>query len=456
MWRRVAIVMVLVSSAAGALAQSGAASTEQFISISDIHFNPYFDPTLMKQLEAADVSGWAAIFQSSKIQQPNSYNSDTNYPLFASFLADLKARAAGARFATISGDFLAHDFPQDFQLYATDKSEAAYQSFVTKTVQFIAGELRAAAPGLKIYPALGNNDSDCGDYEITPKGWFLRAFAKAFSPGVRSHGFVERFAPYGYYTVPAPVPDTTLIGLNSIYFSSNYDNACGTPGVDYGARELEWLREQLAQARLQRRHVWLLYHIPPGINVYSSTEGPSACPAPVTMWKTQYTTAFDALMRRYASTVTVSLTGHTHMDDFRLMGPESSPFAYVHITPAISPLFTNNPAYELMTYLPREATIADYTVIHFTLNTTAPQWSPEYSFDSAYGQTSVTPQSIAAVRAAIGSDPATRALYIQYYTAANPGSTTITQASWKGYWCGTGARTPTEFSACYCVTPASP
>lgn len=456
MVRRIAIFVVLLACAVGAFAQTGAPPTEQFISISDIHFNPYFDPTLMKQLEASDVSGWAAIFQSSKIQQPNSYKSDTNYPLFVSFLADLKTRAAGARFATISGDFLCHDFPQDFQLYATDKSAQAYQAFATKTIQFIANELRAAAPGLKIYPALGNNDSDCGDYEITPKGWFLSAFAKAFAPGVKSHGFVTQFSPYGYYATPAPIPDTTIIGLNSIFFSSNYDNACGASGVDYGALELVWLKNELALARLQRRHVWLLYHIPPGINVYSSTEGSSACPAPVTMWKTQYTTAFDALMKRYASTVTVSLAGHTHMDDFRLMGTATSPFAYIHITPAISPLFSNNPAYEVMTYQPQKATISDYTVIHFTLNTPAPQWSQEYSFDSAYGQTSYTPQSIAAVRAAISSDPATRALYLQYYTASNPGSTSITQANWKGYWCGTGARTPTEFSTCYCVTPTSP
>lgn len=453
---RVLIVVALVSSVAGASAQAGTAAARQFISISDIHFNPYYDPTLMQQLEASDVSGWAAIFQSSKIQQPNSYNSDTNYSLFASFLADLKTRAADATFATISGDFLCHDFPQDFQLYSPDKSEGAYQSFVTKTVQFIATELRAADPGLTIYPALGNNDSDCGDYEITPKGWFLGVFAKAFAPSVKWPGFVTQFSPYGYYAAPAPMPDTTLIGLNTIFFSSNYDNACGTNGIDYGVLELAWLKKQLALARLRKRHVWLLYHIPPGINVYSSTTGPSACPAPVTMWKTQYTTTFDALMKQYASTVSVSLAGHTHMDDFRLMATTTSPFAYVHITPAVSPLFTNNPAYEVMTYLPQKATIADYAVIHFTLNTPTPRWGQEYSFDSAYGQTSYTPQSIAAVRAAIDSDPATRALYIRYYTASNPGSTTITPETSKGYWCGTGARTPADFSNCYCVTPASP
>src|ERR1700719_314951 len=152
MWRRLAVVVVLGTCAGGAVAQTAPAAPRQFISISDIHFNPYFDPSLMTQLEAADVSGWAAIFQSSKIQQPNSYNSDTNYPLFASFLADLKTRAAGATFATITGDFLAHDFPQNFQLYSSDKSEQAYRSFVTKTVQFIAAELRAAAPDLTIYP----------------------------------------------------------------------------------------------------------------------------------------------------------------------------------------------------------------------------------------------------------------------------------------------------------------
>jgi len=428
-------------------------AADEFISASDIHFDPYYDPSLMAQLEATDVSGWAAIFASSKITTPSPYGKDTNYPLFQSFLADLKVRAASAKFMTISGDFLCHDFPQNFQLYSSDKSEQAYRSFTTKTVQFIASQIQAAAPNLPVFPTLGNNDSDCGDYEITPNGWFLGVFAKAFAPSIHSKTFVAQFSPTGHYNVPAPMPRTNIIGVNSIFFSTNYDNACGTSGIDYGAQELKWLATQLASAAKAKKRVWLLYHIPPGINVYSTIDGAmGACPTPALMWKSQYLATFDALMKKYASTIVVSLAGHTHMDDFRLMGTTTSPFAYVHITPSISPIFTNNPAYESVSYSPATSTLIDYSVFNLPLGS-SPGWGAEYSFGTAYGQPSYTPATIAAMRTTMGSDAAMKAMYMKYYTSSNAASTTITPATFPGYWCGTGTQTGKAFTACYCTPP---
>lgn len=430
--RRFLLAMLVVFAAT--------AHADEFISLSDVHFNPYYDPSLMAQLEASDVAQWPAIFASSKITTPSTYGADTNYPLFQSFLADLKVRAADARFVTITGDLLGHDFPQNFQLYSADKSEDAYESFTTKTIQFIASQIQSAVPHIPIFPVLGNNDSDCGDYETTPNGWFLSAFAKAWAPSVKSSTFVKQFSSAGNYAVAAPIKDTLIIGLDSIFLSMNYDNACGEEGVDYGAETLTWLRRKLESAKAKHQRVWILYHIPPGINVYSTTSGGAACPAPVLMWKSQYTNRFNALMKRYSSTVTASLAGHTHMDDFRLIDK-----LYIHITPAVSPMFSNNSAYESISYSPSTAAMTDYTVYNLTT-----AWAPEYTFTTAYKQPGLSLESVAAVRNAINSDPSTRALYMQYYTASNPKSTTITDQNWFGYWCGTGAANAKDFTACYC------
>jgi hypothetical protein len=438
--RRVFLATLFVSLAISARSES------EFISLSDLHFNPYYDPSLMARLEATDVSGWDAVFASSKITAVSAYGADTNYPLLQSFLADLKTRAAGARFITITGDLLGHDFPQNFQLYSADKSEEAYQSFTTKTIQFIAAQIESATPSIPIFPVLGNNDSDCGDYEITPAGWFLSAFAKAWAPRVKSATFVKQFSPAGNYDVPAPIPDTRIIGLDSIFLSMSYDNACGEEGTDYGAQTLTWLRRRLAAAKEKHQRVWLLYHIPPGINVYSTTSAGSACPAPVLMWKSQYTKRFNALMKRYASTVVTSLAGHTHMDDFRLIDNMA-----IHITPAVSPMFTNNPTYESIAYSPTSGAITDYTAFHLQLAGTPAAWAIEYTFSTAYNHA-----SLAAMHAAIAADPATRALYMQYYTSSNATSTTMTPKNWFGYWCGTGAANAAAFTTCYCVTPTAP
>ena len=425
--QRLFVATLVVSLAVSARAQS-----ERFISISDLHFNPYYDPSLMARLESTDVSGWPAIFASSKITTVSEYGADTNYPLLQSFVADLKTRADGARFVTITGDLLGHDFPQNFQLYSPDKSEAAYQSFATKTMQFIASQVRAAAPAIPIFPVLGNIDSDCGDYEITPAGWFMTMFAKAWR---------QPFSSKGNYDVAAPLPHTRIIGLNSIYLSVNYDNACGDDDADYGSQTLTWLRGRLEAAKAKHDRVWLLYHIPPGINVYTTTSGGSACPAPVLMWKSRYTKRFNALMKRYASTVVTSLAGHTHMDDFRLIDK-----LYIHITPAVSPMFSNNPAYESIEFSPASGAITDYTVYDLQLGNTPAAWTPEYTFSTAYNHA-----GFAEMHDAIATDAATRAKYMQYYTASNAKSTTMTTQNWFGYWCGTASANAAAFTSCYCT-----
>ncbi|MCU1348552.1 MAG: acid sphingomyelinase-like phosphodiesterase protein [Acidobacteria bacterium] len=462
MIRQMLLVTITLFAAAAAAAQTqppvaghvaGHVPAQQFISISDLHFDPYYDPSLMAKLEATDVSGWSAVFASSAIKTPSAYGADTNDPLLQSFLADLRIRAAGARFVTITGDLLGHHFPQDFQYYSSDKSAQAYQSFVTKTVQYIASSIQAAVPNIPVFPVLGNNDADCGDYEITPNGWFLQVFAKAWSPAVKSPTFVKQFSPTGHYAVAAPMPDTLIVGVNSIFFSASYDNACGQEGTDYGKQELAWIGSQLAAAAKNRQRVWLLYHIPPGINVYSTTHGPGICPEPSLMWKAQYTAAFDALMVKYAATVPVSLAGHTHMDDFRLLATAARPYAFIHITPGVSPIFTNNPAYEAISYAPATSTLTDYTVFYLSLGAPQPAWTTEYTFTTAYQQPTYSPATVSAVSAAIAADPATRALYLRYYASSNPASTTITPQTWRGYWCGTGAQNASAFTACYCVAP---
>jgi hypothetical protein len=66
--------------------------------------------------------------------------------------------------------------------------------------------------------------------------------------------------------------------------------------------------------------VWLVYHIPPGIDGYATLRR-GACPSTmIPMWDQGYAGAFLALIKRYADPVTASFAGHTHMDDFPLIG----------------------------------------------------------------------------------------------------------------------------------------
>ena len=207
-------------------------------------------------------------------------------------------------------------------------------------------------PATPILPALGNNDEECGDYELQPGGPFLadtlpilrRLVGSAGGPG-----FDRDWQGYGNYSARAG--GIRVLSTNTNFLSVHYRNACGSAADgDPGRATLAWLEAELAAAKEAQERVWLLYHIPPGIDGYATLRQ-GACPGTmIPMWDQAYAGAFLALLKRYADTVTASFAGHTHMDDFRLIGDAEGRYGFALITPAVSPIFGQNPAFRTFVY----------------------------------------------------------------------------------------------------------
>jgi sphingomyelin phosphodiesterase acid-like 3 len=422
------------------------ARAEQFLSVSDIHFDPFADPALVAKLETADVSQWEAILASSAVKTFSTYGSDINDPLFRSAVAEMQKQIPNPAFVLISGDFLAHDFQKTYQQYATDKSQAAYTAFVTKTIAYVAGTLRKAYPGVRIYPTLGNNDSDCGDYAVAPDSTFLANFRDVWKPIVRSSSFDRRFPTGGYYHADVPpLDDVRIIALNTNFFSTNYKNPCGKPGPDPGLRQLEWFDAELDLARAAGKRVWLLFHIPPGIDVYDTTKYGGACPdvKTQTFWKDEYQQRYLQITARHRKTIEGSFAGHTHQDEFRIATHD-----FIHITPSITPVFGNNPAFEIVD-VDRSGRIRDYTAFH--LPNVATPWAREYSFRDAYTKPRYDTAALTELASGIESDTATRSQYFGFMSSGAPKSTADALAKWQGYWCGFTAMRGNTFAQCYCT-----
>lgn len=425
------------------------ALAEQFLSVSDVHFNPFADPAIFAKLEAADVSQWDAILASSTMTAFSTYGQDLNDPLFRSAVGEMQKQLPSPAFVLIAGDFLAHDFQKNYQQYATDKSQAAYTAFVAKTNAYIASVFRRAYPDVRIYPTLGNNDSDCGDYAVVPDGAFLSDFRDVWKPIVRSRSFDRRFPTGGYYHADVPaLKNVRIIALNTNFFSTNYKNPCGTPGPDPGVRELEWLEAELRLAREEGKRVWLLFHIPPGMDVYDTVTYGGACPAikAQTFWKDQYAQQYLSITAAHRNTIAGSFAGHTHQDEFRIANGD-----FIHITPSVTPIFGNNPAFEIVD-VQRNGDIAGYTAWHLP-NVTLP-WAREYAFDEAYSKKKYDTTTLTQLAAEIGSNAATREQYFGYSASGAPKSAASALEMWRGYWCGLKAMTGSTFTACYCP-PAS-
>lgn len=430
------------------------ATSQPVLVFSDLHFNPFSDPALVGALQTAEVSRWRSIFGGSAQKTYAGYGSDTNYPLLASALTAMQRAAPRPELVLIAGDFMAHGFQSSFKETAPDTSAAALAAFTAKTNQFLAQEIAATFPDTQVLPALGNNDSGCGDYMSEPGSSFLRSFAEAWRPLVERRGsatdFVETFSAAGHYTAHSPTLRSRVVVVNNVYWSPRYSNACGSTKVDPGAETMSWLNRVLAESRSRGERVWLLSHAPVGIDVFASLRSEPV----VTMLQPSFAAQLISSLQSFGQTVRYSIYGHTHMTEFRVVSDTSgSPLLATQGIPAVSPLFGNNPGFFVLSLDPGSRAISDYTV-HTLTNLSAAAvdtsgvWSKEYSFRETYGTDGVSARTLADVQAKLSADPVTRASFIRFYDSGS-GRAGPSATNWQAYWCGIGNLDPAAFARCY-------
>jgi sphingomyelin phosphodiesterase acid-like 3 len=101
-------------------------------------------------------------------------------------------------------------------------------------------------------------------------------------------------------------------------------------------------------------------HIPVGINDYNTIKNEAAGSLPVEFWKPVYTRHFLDLILQHRKTIQVVFAGHTHMDDFRIVGMGETLFVVNKLVPSISPIFRNNPAFQVYRFNGSTGAITSY------------------------------------------------------------------------------------------------
>jgi sphingomyelin phosphodiesterase acid-like 3 len=436
----------------------------RFLIMSDLHFDPMADPRLVDGLVASDPEQWKSILETSNDKSLGRYGRDTNWMLLRSTLAQVKETLADPDFVLISGDFLAHDFRREFNAAASDHSDAAYRIFVRKTMQFLGQRLKQTFPVTPILPTLGNNDEECGDYQLQPKGPFLADTLPLLHAlvGDSEPDLDETWTSYGNYR--GKVRGIRILSTNTNFFSIHYRNACGAANdADPGRATFAWLERALAMAKAAQEPVWLLYHIPPGIDGFATLRQ-GACPTNmIPMWDDVYGEAYDALLRRYADTVVAGFAGHTHMDDFRPVGTADTHSAFTLITPAVSPIFGQNPAFRIVLY-DASGVILDqttYALINLTeataTNGVPPEWRAEYTFTSEWHLPRVDLPSLDRLYSLTQKEPAERERWHTLFPVSSPkywapfsgGNEQLAQAV-RAFHCATGNVFPGDYQQCYC------
>ncbi len=414
------------------------------ILMSDVHFDPLADKSLVPQLIQSDISQWDTILQTSTQKGFATYGADSNYPLMTSAFTQAGARVSHG-IMIYTGDLLRHDFGTAFQ--SVGGSQEQYADFATKTAVFTVRKMQQAAK-VPVIIALGNNDSTEGDYVLTPNSPFLAALSKEIAVVAYAQDAAVRrdFEYGGYYAIPNPsVRYQYLVVLNTVFWSTNY-TAPGGVGDDPGAVELKWLEEKLSNAKAQAHHVSLVMHIPPGFDAYASAKNQQ----PQLMWKEAYEDAFLALIAQYRDTITVSFAGHTHMDDFRILPDSGHDVLFpIRLTPAVSPLFHNNSAFSVFTYNPDLGDINDITTFFVSLSDKKPTWKTEYKFARTYGYHTYNATNLFSLAAKIRSDAKAYQNYQKLYdVSSQPYPITVTPLNWPYYSCAQTNFTTDAYAGC--------
>ena len=476
----VAVLIAVCGAVAAAQAQNpssaqspASAPTVPALMVSDIHFEPFWDPDKVARLAATPATGWKEILAApdspgraekfaAMEQACHTKGEDTTYTLLTSSLRAMRNNAAGAKFITVSGDLMAHAFTCKFATVFPKAAPGDYQAFAVKTVEFVVESLRGAFPGVPVYAALGNNDSGCGDYQLDANSEFLAATGKAMTADLRGpeHARALRdFAAGGYdnVTLPRPIEHTRLLVLDDLFMSRSYQTCGGQDDRTAATAQIAWLEKQLTEARDNHEKVWVLAHIPPGVDPYSTmTKGKNICKgnAPTMFLSSE---ALPEAMAGYGDVIKLSIFAHTHMDEMRLLEPSKTGADErgipVKMVPSISPVDGNNPSFTVAQVDPEKGQLKDYRVFVASNQTGIDAtWPAEYDYAQAYQEPAFSAADLRKLIDGFQADAKGQTSESQSYISNYGAGGTVRELGliWPQYVCALENDSGEGFSSCVC------
>jgi sphingomyelin phosphodiesterase acid-like 3 len=462
------VVALLMAVSLYAHAVPAASTTAPVVMLSDIHFDPMHDPGKLAALRAAPVEKWQAIFDGpatagadaafAKLQTScGARGVDTPWGLLKSSLSAEQQNAAHPLFVTVGGDFLAHGFDCRFRTLAPGTDAAALSVFAAKTVAFVAAEIKGNFGGAPVYFALGNNDSGCKDYHEDAHSAFLAADARSFAGATGNAEAAKEisaeFSALGDYAValPAPMEHARLIVLQDIFESRVYADCNGKSEQTDAATQIAWLRAQLAKAKKNGESVWLMAHIPPGLDAYNTlAKHLDVCGSakPVMFLRSE---DLADVIGEYAGTIKLALFGHTHMDEMRVFRGADGAIAPGRLVPSITTTNGNKPAFTVAQVDAKRDVLMNWQV-YVSPDGQGAHWEREYDYAQTYGEPDFSGASASALFAQLATGGSKSMSYARNYAAGDSGLIAFGLMSvWPAYVCSATEAKAAPFTQCMCA-----
>jgi len=311
------------------------------------------------------------------------------------------------------GDYPAHPYAQCH----TMKYDHATYLELKNIINLVAEHAKINYPNTVFLPVLGNNDlkfnyqvprydEKAEFYEFLFKIWF-----EEHEPNRNLKNFDEikrTFLSGGFYKVDME-NNLRVIVLNTMYFART-NNEIRDPKTTI--LQLKWFARRMQEAKENNMQVVLIYHIFPGY-CYTKTLYYN--------FKENYSKFFEKILREYRKNILIAISGHTHVTSFRfhsnpkkIKGGENekkrfSFYGNTFISPAISPVYKNNPGYSTF-YLEKNGNFIakDLVYTHFDLykynnieeltnfetNPDPHEFFFNYSFTQTYGVDDLSVRSV--------------------------------------------------------------
>jgi sphingomyelin phosphodiesterase acid-like 3 len=231
-----------------------------------------------------------------------------------------------------------------------------------------------------------------------------------------------------------------------MYLSTRYQTCAGKKKDGAGAAALlSWMAGEFDAARQKGETVWVLGHIPPGTDVYSTVKhGFAMCSKAPEMFLADG--SLGDLLAKNGDVVKLAIFGHTHSDEFREFG--AVPMK------GVGPITTVNGAMPSFTVGKAEAggVLKDFSVYVASNGTgEVTVWAKEYGFDATFGAKSFSGAGLAEVIARLQRDTtgasAEGKAYVRDYL---PGSASPLGLIWPQYACSLKDAPAAEIEACMC------
>jgi hypothetical protein len=143
-------------------------------------------------------------------------------------------------------------------------------------------------------------------------------------------------------------------------------------------------------------------------------------------------------------------SGHTHMDDFRVLtDSKGTPYLVDHITPAVSPVRNNNPGFQMFRYDRKTGKVLDMATYFDDLTAAAPTWGLEYTFNAAYGLDGYNGENLLKLSNSIFTNAAIRKKYILYVPVSSTHEVPINANDWKYFCCAETQMDDVSYQTCH-------